>query len=208
MTHRHLLRLCLGLIACLAAAGCGGVERYGKAANYDFGYQPKIAVRMPPNAPYMSAQFFKGEEFGDGDHQGIDIWGRLGAPVIAAAPGRVVGSYYEPAYGNRVVIDHGLDETGARVRTVYKHLHDRLAKQGDAVARGQQIGTMGATGALGMMVHLHFEVRRDLPHQPETAFDPNLFWIGGPGKVTCFETGKHYPERPFRTTYPVPCRRR
>jgi len=203
----RLIRAVFLLAACgLIAAGCDGVAIYGKADNYDFSSKEKIPVVMPPNAPYISQQFNMGGEYRDKKHPGIDVWGKLGTPVIAAAPGRVTQSFYEPAYGNRIVIDHGGDAQGARVSTVYKHLKTRLAEAGDTVARGQQIGTMGATGALGMMVHLHFEVRRDLPQTGDVPEDPHLTWVDGPGRVTCFDRNKSYPDRPFRTTYPVPCR--
>lgn len=186
-------------------AGCG-IEAYGKADIYDIHSRSKIPVVMPPGAPYMSEQFYGPGEIGDKEHLGIDIYALRGTPILAAAPGRVERAFYDPAYGHQIVIDHGPDETGKRVRTAYKHLYERTATEGQSVARGAPIGTMGATGALGMMVHLHFEVLRDLPNARQTAFDPNLFWMQGPGRVTCFRPGTTYPDQPFRTTYPVPCR--
>lgn len=201
---RPSVHLIAGLV--LLLAGCDGIEIYGKADYYDIHSRKKIPIVMPAGAPYISEQFHMGEEFGDKQHPGLDIWGKVGTPVLAAAPGRVTHSFYEPVYGHRIVIDHGTDAQGAQITTVYKHLKTRLAQPGDTVARGQQIATMGATGALGMMVHLHFEVRRKTPSKGDVPEDPNLTWMDGPGRITCFDRAKTYPDRPFRTTYPVPCR--
>ena len=57
-----------------------------------------------------------------------------------------------------------------------------------------------------MLVHLHFEVRRARTGNYYTPYDPMLFWVQGPGRVTCFEAGKTYADTPFQITYPVPCR--
>jgi len=190
---------------CLLVAGCG-IEIYGKADRYDQHNNPDFVVVIPPNAPFISEQFVSGDDIGDKNHLGIDIWGKRGSEILAAAPGRVKRSFYDPAFGNQIVLDHGLDDKGTRILTHYKHLYERLAEAGDVIARGQQIGTMGATGALGMMVHLHFEVQFDEPHREIKALDPNLFWMDGAGKITCFDRTAQYRDRPFKTTYPVRCK--
>ncbi|MGR3760344.1 M23 family metallopeptidase [Roseobacteraceae bacterium NS-SX3] len=196
-----MARLLTGLCAA-ALAGCGGIEKYGTADFYDQ-HAPEIEMVMPPNAPYISEQFrFDGEK----KHPGIDIWGKTGTPVLAAAPGTVVQSFYEPVYGDRIVISHGRDREGREILTVYKHLHARVAEAGAAVARGQQIGTMGSTGALGVMVHLHFETLKRSAKRGEEYEDPHVHWAGGVGRVTCFDPRAHYPEAGFRTTYPVACK--
>jgi len=127
--------------------------------------------------------------------------------VIAAAGGRVRGSYYEPAYGNRIEIDHGPDASGKHAVTVYKHLKDRLVAEGAVVARGQQIAKLGTTGMLGGGIpHLHFELFRQADGQPDVPTDPHLFWVGGVGQVTCFDPMAVYDIANFRMTYPVHCR--
>jgi len=192
------------LFLLLLLTGCGGIEMYGKPGMYIDNPDP-IEVHLPENAPHISAEFSPPMGSNPG-HGGMDVWAKLGTPVIAAAPGRMEQSYYEPMYGNHVIIDHGTDETGMRVLTEYKHLHDRLAEPGDMVRRGQQIGTMGATGFLGMAVHLHFEVQRGTTRLKARPLDPHLFWADGIGMVTCFDASKTWPDRPFATTYPVPCK--
>ncbi len=207
--RKNSLRLLSMLLSTALLAGCDN-GKPGTYVRYKIPRTPasdhRVAIEMPPNAPFISQQFFPNNERGNSGHNGVDFWGKLRTPILAAAPGRVVASFYEPMYGNRIVIDHGIDTNGDHVETVYKHLKERLADVGDVVSRGQQIATMGATGALGMMVHLHFEVERAGADGRFLAHDPQLYWINGPGKVTCFEAGTHYPDRPFRTTLPVVCR--
>ena len=42
-----------------------------------------------------------------GLHDGTDFAGACGSPMYAPADGRVIQAYYQTAYGNRIVIDHG-----------------------------------------------------------------------------------------------------
>ena len=86
--------------------------------------------------------------------KGIDIAGRKGAPVVAAASGRVV---YAGAglrgYGKLVIIKHNNTWLSA-----YAHNDNLLVKEQQDVRKGQKIAEMGATDA--DQVKLHFEVRR------------------------------------------------
>lgn len=118
----------------------------------------------------------------------------------------MIDSYYEPVYGNRLEISHGRDAKGVYRKTVYMHLKERIAEKGDRVARGEQIGTMGATGLMGMFVHLHFEVHEGSGPGDTVEMDPQLYWVRGPGKVTCFDPRIKVPAGQFKTTYPVVCR--
>ncbi len=194
-----------GVAGCLLSA-CDGIEKFGTYDQYNHLTTDPIPIEMPPNANYISEQFGRGGEVEGLPHEGIDIWGKIGTPVIAAAPGRVSASFYEPGHGNTVIVEHGRDTDGEKVRTVYKHLKTREVAKGAQVARGELVGIMGATGALAMLIHLHFEVRRASGEDYYVAKDPMLYWVKGPGKVTCFEPGKQYSDQPFRITYPVPCR--
>lgn len=85
-------------------------------------------------------------------HKGLDISASSGNPVIAAASGTVVKSYFSSSYGNYVVISHG-----GGVMTAYAHMTRRLVSTGQRVAAGQQVGTVGSTGN-STGPHLHFEV--------------------------------------------------
>ena len=191
-------------IACVLTA-CG-VNIYGKSARYRYESSDPIEVVMPANALLISQQFDVPKARDDPMHEGMDIWGERGTPVLAAASGRVIASYHEPLYGRRIHIDHGPDEDGRRVVTRYFHLDERLVKVGDRVERGKMIGRMGSTGLLGAAVHLHFEVRRAEQGRSLKSFDPHLFWTAGIGRVTCFDADAAYADAPFRTTYPTACR--
>ncbi len=194
------------LAAIVGVAACDRDELYGR---YDY-YAPRVSyamdIDMPANAPFISEQFRKGTQTGTEAHPGIDIWAAIRTPILAAADGVVIGSFYEPVFGNRVVISHGRDAQGNYHKTVYMHLKDRLVEEGARVVRGEQIATMGATGVMGMFVHLHFEVHEGSGPKDTEQKDPQLFWVRGPGKVTCFEPDIDVPEGEFRTTYPVKCR--
>jgi lipoprotein NlpD len=86
--------------------------------------------------------------------KGVDIAGKAGDPVLAAADGRVVyvGSGLR-GYGQMVIVKHG-----ANLLSVYGHNQKILVKEGQNVKRGQKIAEMGKTDS--DIVKLHFEVRR------------------------------------------------
>ncbi len=86
--------------------------------------------------------------------KGIDIAGRKGTPVVAAAAGRVVyAGQGLRGYGKLVIIKH--NETWL---SAYAHNDEIVVKEQEEVKRGQKIATMGSTDA--DQVKLHFEVRR------------------------------------------------
>ncbi|WP_026672335.1 peptidoglycan DD-metalloendopeptidase family protein [Alkalihalobacterium bogoriense] len=88
-------------------------------------------------------------------HAGMDIANSTGTPIVAAEAGTVIVAEYRRSFGNTVMISHVVN--GKSVTTLYAHLNSIHVSSGDSVSRGQQIGTMGATGtATGP--HLHFEV--------------------------------------------------
>ncbi len=88
-----------------------------------------------------------------GANKGIDISGRSGQAVRAAASGTVVyqGSGLR-GYGQLIIIKHNPDYLSA-----YAHCSRILVKEGTRVKRGQKIATMGSTGT--NRVKLHFEIR-------------------------------------------------
>ena len=89
-------------------------------------------------------------------HQGIDIAGPIGTPVVAAADGVVIASSYQSGgYGNVIDIQH----TDGSV-TRYGHNHRLIASSGQVVKQGQHIADMGNTGH-STGPHLHFEIHPD-----------------------------------------------
>ena len=121
-------------------------------------------------APAAYSQFIwpvKGKvlaEFSEPRRKGIDIDGKPGDPIVAAAPGHVtyIGSGI-PGMGKLVVIKH---DNG--FITVYAHNRNILVKEKQAVARGQRIAELGSTDS--ERPKLHFQIRKGA-----AAVDPLLY---------------------------------
>jgi len=98
----------------------------------------------------------------NGPNKGIDIAGRKGQPILAAAAGQVV---YQGGglrgYGQLIIIKHNADFLSA-----YAHCDRIYVKEGNVIKRGQKIADMGSSGA--DRAKLHFEVRyRGAPVDPQ-----------------------------------------
>ncbi len=125
----------LAAVALFLFVGCSSVYRrhgYGENAFYRNPVSPtSIAVHLPANAPSISQQFNPAPREGalvQGVHNGIDLFVPTGTAVLAPADGTVVEVSHSFAYGNIIVIDHGRDRQGRRLRTRYLHL-DQAACQ-------------------------------------------------------------------------------
>ena len=86
-------------------------------------------------------------------HGGIDMAAPEKTPVAACARGRVVFAGDRILTGKTVVIEHL-----PGVFSIYYHMADILAREGDVPAAGQPIGSVGKTG-LATGPHLHWEVQ-------------------------------------------------
>lgn len=92
--------------------------------------------------------------FNDATSKGIMIAGKLGQPVLASAPGRVIFSGTGiRGFGKLIVIKHN-----NTYLSVYAHNNELMVKEGQNVSKGQKIAEMGASDA--DQVKLHFEIRR------------------------------------------------
>ena len=98
-------------------------------------------------------------------HEGQDVTGSIGIPVIATAMGKVVIREFSSSFGNYVVMAHG-----GGIRTLYAHLSAFKCELGQNVRRGQVIGLLGNTGR-STGPHVHYEV-----HIGERTVDPQA-WI-------------------------------
>ena len=88
-------------------------------------------------------------------HLGLDLSAPRGAPVVATAQGHVLKVWKEAALGRVIEVDHGFGYV-----TRYAHLLEARVRQGQAVERGEVIGSVGKTG-LATAPHLHYEVHVD-----------------------------------------------
>ncbi|MGR3906325.1 peptidoglycan DD-metalloendopeptidase family protein [Burkholderia sp. SR8] len=95
------------------------------------------------------------DAFRPGQNRGIQIAGRPGDPVRAAADGRVMyaGTGLND-YGSLIIVQHNAD-----FLTAYAHNRKLLVKTGDIVRQGDEIAEMGDLD--NSRVALLFEVRRD-----------------------------------------------
>ncbi len=119
-----------------------------------------------PTKAVTITQYFGNTEFATANsqiyngkgHTGIDLRASIGTPILAAAPGTVVGVANTDilprcfSYGKWIMIKHpnGLS-------TLYAHLSVQSVATGQDVARGQVIGYSGNTG-YSTGPHLHFGV--------------------------------------------------
>jgi lipoprotein NlpD len=106
--------------------------------------------RWPTSGPVVSTY----SESSPG-RKGIDIAGKAGQDIMAAASGKVVYSGNGlPRYGNLLIIKHNDVYLSA-----YAHNDKLLVKEGEIVNAGQKIALMGRTGT--QRDQLHFEIRRN-----------------------------------------------
>jgi len=171
-----------------AAAGDGGVKTQPRAVRAPYSdrtyaqmanLKPELSPKAEPRPP--SGQEGEGgvswgwpasgkviSTFSDGANlKGISIAGKLGQPVLASAPGRVIFSGTGiRGFGKLIVIKH--NDT---FLSVYGHNNELLVKEGQNVAKGQKIAEMGSSDT--DQVKLHFEIRRfGKPVDPVTLLPP------------------------------------
>jgi len=132
------------------------VKAAGANGKTDTSATPSSATSEVVAEPGIRLSFpAKGKITGDYSEasKGIDIAGKLGESVQAAADGKVVyaGNSLR-GYGELVIVKH--DNT---YLTAYAHNSKLLVKEGDSVRKGQKIAEMGDTDTNS--VKLHFELR-------------------------------------------------
>jgi len=154
-----------------APPGAGKIESRPLGSGPQQQQKPVAAARDEPRLldaqPLQFAWPAKGKVlagFAEPRRKGIDIDGKPGDPVNAAAAGRVtyVGSGI-PGLGKLVVIRHDQGFI-----TVYAHNKDILVKEQQTVTRGQKIAELGSSDS--DRPKLHFQIRKGA-----AAVDPLLY---------------------------------
>lgn len=106
-----------------------------------------------PAGGKLLANFSEGAAGAQEISKGLDIAGRIGEPVLAAAAGKVIYVGQMNKYGNLVIVLHGDGYS-----SVYAHNSRILVKEGQQVARGQKLAELGDSDA--DQPKLHFEIRQ------------------------------------------------
>ena len=123
------------------------VEQPSASSVRNEGSDDSFQLIWPAQGPVSSS-------FDDSKNKGIDISGKAGDPVLAAADGKVV---YSGAglrgYGNLIIVKHS-----NTYLTAYAHNQTLLAREDQSVKKGQKIAEMGNSDS--EQVKLHFELRR------------------------------------------------
>ena len=109
------------------------------------------------------------------NHNGIDIANSIGTPIYATTDGVVAESGPASGFGMWVRVQHPDDTV-----SVYGHINESLVREGQRVAAGEQIATMGNRGQ-STGPHLHFEIWKDGEQKinPMTWLRENGVLVGG-----------------------------
>ncbi|GAB3750928.1 M23 family metallopeptidase [Microlunatus parietis] len=131
--------------AAAAAAGLGGTGPPG-----EHGFVPPVAGPITSPFGMRLHPVLRVTKL----HDGTDFGAGCGTPIRAPYPGRVSQVFFNPGYGNRLMIDHGTI-AGRHVVSGYNHASSYSASVGQQVAQGQVIGRVGSTGySTGCHLHL------------------------------------------------------
>jgi len=137
----------------------------GTAKLWDAGPRPQIPFTPahPIRDPWSLAVNFGENCETNFGHLGEDYAAPVGTTVRSAAAGQVVLVHYDAypdqdrGWGNAIIVRHELSD-GQVLYTQYAHLQNVYVHEGNVVARGAPIGTIGTTGRT-WGPHLHFEIK-------------------------------------------------
>lgn len=137
--------------------GCGGITppphgaSRGMAGEGEGSVSPLRGVFQWPLEGTILSRF---GPRGGRSHEGIDLGAPEGTPVRSAAAGRVLlAGEQGTRFGKVVILGHG-----GGWKSLYAHVREIAVREGERVAGGQVIATVGQTGN-ATTPHLHFEIR-------------------------------------------------
>jgi lysostaphin len=149
--NRFLTFGAIGLVSAVAVAWANSSVLTQPAANsvthaQSYSSEPSSSSYIWPTQGTLSQRFHT-------FHEGLDIAGPTGTPIVAAKAGEVMTAGWDDwGLGKAITLQHA-DGT----RTVYGHNSRLLVSEGQQVQQGQIIAEMGSTGN-STGPHLHFEV--------------------------------------------------
>jgi murein DD-endopeptidase MepM/ murein hydrolase activator NlpD len=111
----------------------------------------KRPLASATTSPYGTQRLFNGQH--GSYHRGTDFRASAGTPIYASNSGIVRLAKNLFYSGNIVIVDHGVN-----IFTLYAHLSEIQVKNGQQIARGQQVGLSGASGRVSGP-HLHWAVK-------------------------------------------------
>ncbi|MDR0364332.1 MAG: M23 family metallopeptidase [Bacteroidales bacterium] len=141
-------------------------EEFESTTNYtllDYSYTPATSFKNENFvAPIIGGMITN--RFSNVDrHYGIDLTGKVGAPILSTLDGTVIFSEWAVETGYVLIIQHRND-----LISVYKHNSTLLKKAGEYVKAGDPVAIIGNSGSLTSGMHLHFEIwYKGSPLNPE-----------------------------------------
>jgi murein DD-endopeptidase MepM/ murein hydrolase activator NlpD len=109
-------------------------------------------------------------------HGGIDLGGKIGDKIMAPITGKITrvleAGKGDGGFGNAVEIE----DAATGMKHMLAHMDKSMAKVGDVVKAGTQVGTLGNTGQ-STGPHLHHEIK----DRAGNRIDPSQFYAGAAG---------------------------
>lgn len=137
------------------------LQKFREATNVTLNFVAPVEGRL--SSPFGLRRFFNDQP--RKPHSGLDLAAPKGTPIKAPGDGEViaVGKYF--FNGNTVILDHGQG-----LISMYSHMDRIIVKEGQSVAQGAPLGTVGMTGRV-TGPHLHWTVSLN-----DTRVDPLLLF--------------------------------
>ena len=124
-------------------------------------YQEGIIIRNDSHGEGYFAANRRGKRI----HEGVDLYAKIGTPVLASRPGIVIAAKQSRGMGKYVILKHF-----GNITTIYGHLSAIYVTKGRFIRQGVVIGVVGKTGNANnrnIQPHLHFEIRKGgVPQDP------------------------------------------